>query len=84
MSNTDLNVQYFKHTTVKPKALSLTNVNRTHLKRLPQNADNLEFTSSVNDFRIISVIKFQMSEKPKKKKNGYINFGKTDFQNTKK
>lgn len=82
MSNTDLNVQYFKHTTLKPKALSLSNVNRTHLKRLPQDAYNLEFTSSVNNFRIISEISFKCQSN--QKNNSYINFGKTDFQNTKK
>jgi len=81
MSDTDLNILYYRDPAVKMKAQSVIHIKRTGFKRLSQDSDNLGFTVPINNSQIISIIKLKMLTVAKRIM--VINFQTLYFQNTK-
>jgi len=59
MSNTDLNILYYRDPAVKTKAQSVIHSNRTGFKRLSHDSNNPGFTVPINNSKIISIIKLK-------------------------
>jgi hypothetical protein len=65
MSNTDLNILYYRDPAFKMKAQSVIHINRTSSKRLSQDSDNPGFTVLINNSKVISIIRLKMLQWPK-------------------
>jgi hypothetical protein len=64
MSNTDLNILYYRDPAFKMKAQSMIHINRTASKRLSQDSNNLGFTVVENNSKIIRIIRLKMLQWP--------------------